>query len=49
MSAIILAIAVALFPACATEDASNCYWDGGANGTGVSFVDINGTAYYTGN
>lgn len=47
MLAIILAIATALFPACATEDATNCVWDGGANGTGVSFVDIGGTAYYT--
>lgn len=36
------------FPACATEDSTNCFWnaDTMGNGTGNSFIDINGTAYY---
>lgn len=37
-----------LFPECATEDSTNCYWDARirGNGQGNSFIDINGTAYY---
>ena len=35
-------------PECATEDSTNCYWNAATmgNGTGNSFIDINGTAYY---
>lgn len=43
---IIIAILFALMPTCPTEDAMNCSWSGGSNGTGSSFVDIGGTAYY---
>jgi hypothetical protein len=32
-------------PACATEDAPNCIWLGGTNGTGRHFIDIAGHAY----
>lgn len=37
-----------LFPACITEDSTNCYWNAATmgNGQGNSFIDINGTAYY---
>lgn len=33
--------------ACPTEDSTNCYWDATTqgNGTGQSFIDLNGTAY----
>lgn len=33
---------------CATEDSTNCYWNAATmgNGTGNSFIDVNGTAYY---
>lgn len=36
------------FTQCATEDSTNCYWDANVqgNGTGNSFIDVNGTAYY---
>lgn len=44
MLTILLSLLFALFPACPTEDAANCAWDGGT--TGSSFVDIAGTAYY---
>lgn len=30
-------------PKCATEDSDNCYWDGGENGKGKSFVSYRGT------
>lgn len=35
-------------PPCESEDSRDCYWDAGerGNGEGVSFVDIDGTAYY---
>jgi hypothetical protein len=35
-------------PACATEDSTNCYWDATehGNGSGQSFIDVNGTPYY---
>jgi hypothetical protein len=34
-------------PPCPTEDSANCYWDATrGNGTGRSFVDIDGTVYY---
>lgn len=43
----------ALSPAytlCATEDSVNCVWNANVqgNGTGNSFIDVNGTAYYVG-
>lgn len=47
MLALILTLALTLTTPCATEDSSNCYWDAArGNGTGHSFVDIGGTAYY---
>lgn len=44
---LVLMIAVAILPACASEDATNCTWDAAAhgNGAGTSFVDIGGRAY----
>lgn len=38
-------------PECATEDSTNCYWNAATmgNGTGSSFIDIDGTAYYFSN
>lgn len=32
---------------CPTEDSTNCFWDATSqgNGTGQSFIDLNGTAY----
>ena len=49
MLALIIALVLGL-PACATEDSTNCVWDASVqgNGTGASFVDIDGTAYYFG-
>jgi uncharacterized membrane protein len=41
-----VAVPPATLPACATEDSDNCYWDGGANGEGRSFVTLDGTTYY---
>lgn len=37
-----------VLPPCEHEDSTNCYWDAGerGNGEGVSFVDVDGTAYY---
>ena len=31
---------------CATEDSDNCWWDGGENGEGLSFVVIDGEITY---
>lgn len=31
---------------CPTEDSSDCYWDGGANGEGRAFIDLGGVPYY---
>lgn len=44
---LVLMIAVAILPACASEDATNCMWNAAAhgNGAGTSFVDIGGRAY----
>ncbi|WP_053352719.1 hypothetical protein [Leucobacter musarum] len=44
---LILMVAVAVLPACATEDASICVWDTAAhgNGAGSSFVDLGGRAF----
>lgn len=47
MLEIILTILFAILPACPSEDAANCSWDGG--NTGSSFVDVAGTAYYLNN
>lgn len=35
-------------PACEQEDSQNCYWDASTmgNGTGRSFVNLNGTYFY---
>lgn len=33
-------------PVCVTEDSANCYWDGGENGQGWRFVDVDGSTYY---
>lgn len=45
---IALILASLAFPACATEDSSNCVWIAPlqGNGQGHSFVDIGGTIYY---
>lgn len=37
---------IAGIPACKYEDSVNCFWDGGENGLGESFVDVNGVVYY---
>lgn len=36
-----------LLPPCRTEDSNNCFWDSTSqgNGTGQSFIDLDGTAY----
>lgn len=49
MLALIIALLLGM-PSCATEDSTNCVWDAATqgNGTGSSFVDIDGTAYYFG-
>lgn len=49
MLALIIALVLGM-PSCATEDSTNCVWDAQeqGNGTGSSFVDIDGTAYYFG-
>lgn len=48
MLSVFLALVLALSTPCATEDSSNCYWSASdqGNGIGVSFLDIQGTAYY---
>lgn len=48
MHALILALLAAILPPCATEDATNCYWDASTQGNslGSSFIDIGGTAYF---
>jgi hypothetical protein len=40
--------AASALPACPSEDSDNCYWDAATmgNGTGTSFVMLNGVAYY---
>lgn len=42
ITAFILTLASLIFPACATEDASGCYWDAAAhgNGVGTSFIAV---------
>lgn len=47
MNAILLGFLLAILPPCATEDSSNCVWDAQSmgNGTGNSFVDLDGTTY----
>lgn len=43
----LLLLLLALTTPCTTEDATNCHWNATThgNGTGTSFIDINGTAY----
>lgn len=50
MFTVFLTLALALSTPCATEDATNCYWNANVQGNnvGVSFVDILGATYYTG-
>lgn len=50
ITALALALAAAFSTPCASEDAPNCTWTAAehGNGLGVSFVDIDGTAYYLG-
>lgn len=40
--------ATATLPPCQFEDSTNCYWDATTmgNGTGTSFIDLNGTTYH---
>lgn len=35
-------LAAALDTPCPTEDSDNCYWLGGSNGTGSSFITVEG-------
>lgn len=37
-------------PPCATEDSDNCYWNAArmGNGTGTSFINLDGVTYYAG-
>lgn len=32
-------------PQCETEDSVNCYWDGGSNGQGLKFIDLQGEVH----
>lgn len=55
ITALIIATASAALPPCITEEASTinppaCVWNAedAGNGTGYSFIDVNGTAYYPG-
>lgn len=32
-------------PQCQTEDSVNCYWDGGSNGVGAKFLDLQGEVH----
>jgi hypothetical protein len=45
---LVASLPVAAVPNCESEDASNCYWNAAVsgNGTGQSFIDVNGTAIY---
>lgn len=49
VSSLMLQPPVPDLPPCPTEDSSNCYWDATVqgDGNGMSFIDIDGTAYYT--
>lgn len=33
-------------PPCPEEDSDNCYWDGGRNGLGRTFVTVEGVTHY---
>lgn len=48
MLSTLIALMIAFGTPCATEDATNCYWDAQttSNQTGQSFVDLNGVAIY---
>jgi len=45
---LLFALVVAFLTPCATEDSTNCHWDASVrgNGTGHSFIDLEGTVYY---
>lgn len=49
MNALIFALLMLVLPPCEYEDSPNCGWDASTsgNGEGTSFVDLNGTAYYS--
>lgn len=42
----LIALLLALVPSCPTEDSSNCYWDGGSNHQGQTFIDIGGKVLF---
>ena len=46
---LIISLILSLFLSpCAAEDSTNCYWSGGANQQGETFVDILGQPLYLG-
>lgn len=47
-ASLVLALAMAVLPTCATEDSSACGWDASTqgNGTGRSFVEFAGEVWY---
>jgi len=44
----LIAVLIALLPACADETSAWCYWDASTqgNGEGRSFIDIGGVAHH---
>ncbi|MGO2150857.1 MAG: hypothetical protein ACTH32_06605 [Microbacterium gubbeenense] len=48
LTALALTILAAILPPCPTEDAANCTWNAAqhGNGTGHSFIDLDGTTIY---
>lgn len=42
MFAFIIALLIAIFPACPEEDSTGCYWDGATrgNGAGISYIAL---------
>lgn len=47
---VLMTVSSPVLPACAQEDSTNCIWDAEerGNGTGRSFVNLDGTVYYEG-
>lgn len=45
---LVASLPVAAVPNCESEDDINCYWNAATsgNGSGQSFIDVNGTAIY---
>ena len=45
---LVASLPVAAVPNCESEDDNNCYWNAATsgNGTGQSFIDVNGEAIY---